>query len=91
MTITVRLDPRVQGIITQLARRQGKTKSAVVREAVQLYASTQKKKVRKTSLYSRISHLIGCVDSGGMNLSQDTGEKFRKILQEKHSRERNPA
>jgi hypothetical protein len=30
-----------------------------------------------------VAHLIGCVDSGGANLSQNTGEKFAKLLREK--------
>lgn len=39
-------------------------------------------KEAKTSTrpYDAIRHLIGCVDSGGMKLSERTGEKFRNLL-----------
>ena len=33
--------------------------------------------------YDLVAHLIGCVDSGGARLSENTGEKFAKLLREK--------
>ena len=45
---------------------------------------SRKRKIReKKRPYDLVAHLIGCVDSGGANLSRNTGEKFSKLLREK--------
>jgi hypothetical protein len=45
-------------------------------------AKQEEKSTEKKRPYDLVAHLIGCVDSGGANLSQNTGEKFAKLLRE---------
>jgi hypothetical protein len=46
-------------------------------------AKQEEKDTGKKRPYDLVAHLIGCVDSGGANLSRNTGEKFSKLLREK--------
>lgn len=77
MPTSVRLDEQTESLVRRLAKRRGATKSEVIREALSGLAKEAKASTRP---YDAIRHLIGCVDSGGMKLSERTGEKFRNLL-----------
>ncbi len=85
--ISVRLDRKTEAWLKRLARQQAKTASEVVRESLALYGR-QEEKIEKagTSLYDRISHLIGIAKGGPRDLSTRSKEHFEKILREKHKR-----
>lgn len=86
MPMSVRLDPETNRAIVRLAKRRGQTKSEVVREAIAILTQ-QTKAVEQKQPYDLIAHLIGCVDSGGARLSENTGEQFADLLREKsHAR-----
>lgn len=83
MPLSVRLDASTERLVEKLARKRRQTKSEVVRDAIGLLAQQEKGANEKKRPYDLIAHLIGCVDSGGANLSEKTGEKFAKLLREK--------
>lgn len=78
MPTSVRLDPKTERALEELATRKSQTKSQVVREAIELLAAEE----RRTP-YEKVSDLIGCVRGGPPDLSEDTGRKFRALLVEK--------
>ncbi|MBI4278529.1 MAG: ribbon-helix-helix protein, CopG family [Armatimonadetes bacterium] len=85
MILSVRLDPQTEALVSRLARRRGQSKSQVVRDAIKALAQMTEKGERK-SAYDRIAHLIGIASGGPPDLSHRTGEKFRKLLQQRRTR-----
>ena len=79
--LNVRIDPQTAAFLERVARERGLSKSEVVRQAL---AKLREKSVRapKRTPYELMAHLIGSGDSGGMNLSDRTGERFARMLQE---------
>lgn len=90
MPVSVRLDAKTETLIVRLARKRRQTKSEVIRDAIDVLAKQEAKSDGKKRPYDLVAHLIGCVDSGGARLSENTGEKFAQLLREKargrHSR-----
>lgn len=82
MPLSVRLDSKTEALVSRLARQRRQTKSEVVRDAIGVLASQNDRQMTKKRPYDLIKHLIGCANSGGANLSENTGEKFTKMLQE---------
>ena len=84
MPLSVRLDPRTEGIVARLARRRRQTRSAVVREAIAAFerepAATPSS---GATAWDAIAHLVGAADSRGDRLSENTGERFRALVQKK--------
>jgi Arc/MetJ-type ribon-helix-helix transcriptional regulator len=83
MPVSVRLDAKTESLIGRLARKRRQTKSEVIRDAIGVLAKQEEKSTEKKRPYDLVAHLIGCVDSRGANLSQNTGEKFAKLLRER--------
>jgi ribbon-helix-helix CopG family protein len=80
MPITVRLDLETESIIKRLARRTGRTKSQVIRDAIRALAKTEEGGIPTGGPYEAFSHVIGCAKGGPPDLSERTGEKFTKLL-----------
>ena len=76
----VRLDTETERLANRLARRKGRTKSAVIREALVALSRAEEETEARTSPYEAIAHLIGCARGGPKDLSERTGEKLRKLL-----------
>ncbi len=87
MTITVRMDPDTEKLLNRLAKTKRTNKSRVVREAIHFLAERQKK-VQRVSAYDLVKDLIGVIDTGGLNLSQDTHKKVSSLIRKKHGRSR---
>ena len=83
MPTTVRLDPETESIIKRLARKTGRTKSQVIRDAIRVLAGSESPTEKVGGPYETIAHLIGCASGGPKDLSERTGEKFRKLLLER--------
>ncbi len=84
--LNVRVDPQTAALVERVARESGLTKSEVVRQAL---ATLRKREARpsRATPYELMAHLIGSWDSGGMRLSERTGERFARMLQEeKHAK-----
>ncbi len=77
---SVRLDAKTESILTTLAKRRGQTKSDVIRDAIEHLAEETRK---PDSAYQRLRAFSGIADSGGRQLSTDTGRRFRQHLEEK--------
>lgn len=85
MPISVRLDDRTERAVRRLAKQGGRTKSDVIREAIATLEEQQKPpSAVATTAYDRLAHLIGGAGSGGRDLSEATGETFRRLLGLKH-------
>jgi len=92
--LNVRIDPETAAFLERFARESGLTKSEVVRQALATLRERHPNATARTP-YELIAHLIGSGDSGGMRLSERTGERFARMLQENknanRTRRRRPA
>src|ERR1700693_1981050 len=79
-TLSIRLDASTASAVDRVAARTGKTKSAIVREALAEYAEKLNKKSPGERPYDKMAPYIGSWDSGGMQLSTRTGQKFTEML-----------
>jgi hypothetical protein len=79
-TLTVRLDARTASTVDRVAAQTGKTKSEIARAAITEYVEKVGKKTQSERPYDKVADLIGIWDSGGMQLSTRTGEKFTEML-----------
>ena len=79
--LNLRVDARTAAFLERVARQSGRTKSEIVREALEAF---RKEETRSKAVVpsETMAHLIGCWDSGGMKLSERTGDRFARLLQE---------
>lgn len=89
MTIGIRLDPATQALIQRLIRSRGQSKPAVIRAAVHALAEAEEPPPGRQRPYERMRHLIGVADSGGLQISEGGGRKFRELLA-RRAHERRP-
>ena len=80
MPTSVRLDPKTESLINRLARKTGRTKSGVIREALIALTRAEVGAESHTRPYEAVAHLIGCARGGPKDLSERTGEKLRRLL-----------
>ncbi|MCU0241291.1 MAG: ribbon-helix-helix domain-containing protein [Vicinamibacteria bacterium] len=78
--LTIRIDAATQRAIERLARKRRVSRSAVVREALQRFATEEPPPTNKNSAYSKVADLIGSVRSGRGDLSENAGARLRDIL-----------
>ena len=80
--LNVRVDPGTASFLDRVARETGRTKSEVVRQALE---NLREQTARRAPVppASAMAHILGCWDSGGMQLSERTGERFAQLLREK--------
>ena len=79
--LNVRIDPELAAWVERAARQTGRTKSEIVREALETLRGRDSRVVSKKPIEA-MAGLIGCWDSGGMRLSERTGERFAQLLKE---------
>ena len=85
MPFSVRLDQDMVNKLTRLAVQSHRRVSDVVREAVEVYlAKADLPEEDAVTAYDRAAHLIGRVDLGPGNRSEDTGRKAAVIVRELH-------
>jgi Arc/MetJ-type ribon-helix-helix transcriptional regulator len=82
---TVRLDIKTETALKRLALRRGQTRSEVIREAINRLAAEEE---APRSAYQRLQPFVGIVDSGGKQLSTETGKRFRDLLKEQSGERR---
>ena len=88
-SLSVRIDARMAALVKRVARERGLSKSEVVRLALATLREGAEQP-SGTPLSVAMAHLIGTGDSGGMQLSERTGERFAKMLSEERKRRRRP-
>jgi Arc/MetJ-type ribon-helix-helix transcriptional regulator len=74
---TVRLDIKTEIALKRLSVRRGQTRSEVIREAITRLATEEEE---PRSAYQRLEAFVGAVDSGGEQLSTETGKRLRELL-----------
>ena len=83
MPLTVRLGPKAERALNALAKRQGQSKSHVVREALEQYEATAASKAGAQSPYDGWVDVIGVVNEGARHGGRTTGEQLTDILRNK--------
>lgn len=86
MPTSVRLDARTEQALARLARNKRASKSAVLREAVEVLARQTRQAESGGGPYQKADNLIGCVSGGPSDLSSRTGAGLRRVLGEKAGR-----
>jgi predicted DNA-binding protein len=88
MPFSLRLDPETEALLRRLAKAQGRSKSAVVREAVEHYGIREApaRDGARTAL-DVVRSFVGIVATGG-HQSEDTHAKYRASLRRKASARR---
>lgn len=81
MPLTVRVDPKTERLIQRLARKRGRSKSEVIRDAIGILAKCAQEQEQAERPYDAVRDLIGSVRGGPSDLSERAGERFRKMLQ----------
>ena len=81
--LSVRLDRKTEELLGRLARKKGRRKSDIVREALLVLADKEALASKPVSPYEALAHLIGTVRGGRPDLSNRTGEAFRRLLEER--------
>jgi hypothetical protein len=77
--LNVRIDAELAALLERVARQTGRTKSEVVRDALETLRERDAQVLRKRPIET-MAGLIGCWDSGGMRLSEHTGKRFAQLL-----------
>lgn len=80
MPFSFRLDPATARKIRRLAAATGRTKSAVVREAMEQYQAERRPAGEAESAYDRLKPFIGVVRFGDAQYSRDTHTKVRAAV-----------
>lgn len=82
MPFSLRLDPETEARIRRLANATGKSRSAVVREAMAQYmVDGEAPSPDAVSTLDRLGAYAGVVGTGGANLSSDTHQKYKASLE----------
>jgi hypothetical protein len=87
--MSVRLDPETERLVNRLAREKKRTKSEIVREAITTLARHETGDRSARPFHEALAHLLGCADSGGARLSEETGRKFTRLVRQR-ARARRP-
>ena len=77
---TVRLDIKTETALKRLSVRRGQTRSEVIREAITRLAQEEEE---PRSAYQRLEAFVGAVDSGGKQLSTETGRHLSELSKER--------
>jgi predicted DNA-binding protein len=80
MPLTVRVDLKTERMLERLARQRGRTKSEVIRDAIDVLAKSVEAQEQAEHPYDKVRDLLGCVQGGPADLSMGTGEAFRRML-----------
>ena len=83
MPTSVRLDPKTERVVRSLARRTGRTRSQVIRDAIHRLAAAESERGNGQMVFEMWRDAIGCAEGGPPDLSERTGERFRSLLRAK--------
>lgn len=86
MVISVRLDTKTERALDRMAKLTGKTRSDLIREAVQQMAARAAQDSEKgPTAYNRLADLIGLVDRGPSDRAARSEEILRRRFAEKRA------
>lgn len=86
MPLTVRIDQKTERLIQRLARKRGRSKSEVIREAIDILAKRAQELERTERPFEAVRDLIGSIRGGPSDLSERTGDRFRRMLEDRPRR-----
>lgn len=86
MPTSVRLDPKTESMLRSIARRTGRSKSQVIREALLRLTEQTSEPVTGRSLYHRIKDLVGISSGGPADLASRSEEYLREIFAGRRNR-----
>jgi predicted DNA-binding protein len=86
MPTSVRLDPETEVLLKRLARRSGRSKSEVLRDALHRMTERAVTKAEEGSVYSLMSDLVGAAKQGPANLARRHKHAYQEALARKHAR-----
>lgn len=86
MPLTVRVDQKTERLIQRLARKRGRSKSEVIRDAIGVLAKQIQGEEETERPYEAVRDLIGSIRGGPSDLSVRTGEHFRRKVHAKQGR-----
>jgi predicted transcriptional regulator len=81
VTVCVRLDQKTLEVLDRLAQVTGKSRSQVIRDAIDRLATEQ---LSGEEPWRVLADVAGCVDLGP--LSEQTGRRFAELLRNRGSR-----
>ena len=80
MPTSVRLDAETESLLRRLARTSGRTKSEIIREALQRMAGSAGEAADAESLYQAVEDLVGSAEEGPEDLAGEHKAHFRDRL-----------
>ena len=80
MPTSVRLDAETESLLRRLARTSGRTKSEIIREALQRMAEGAAEAAEPESLYHALEDLVGIAEDGPEDLAGEHKAHFRDRL-----------
>ncbi|MCC6741239.1 MAG: hypothetical protein IT452_19515 [Planctomycetia bacterium] len=86
MIVSFRPHPRIQAILARLTRESGKTRSAVIEEAIENLDRLRKAQGKDWRPYDDWKHLIGILKGGPPDLATNHKKYFREALMRKRAR-----
>ncbi|MHB8730489.1 MAG: ribbon-helix-helix protein, CopG family [bacterium] len=82
----MRLDPDTEAILRRLARKAGRTKSSIIREAILRMSETHAAPKPGGSLHDQLADLIGVGHGGPSDLASRSEEILRDLFGRRHAR-----
>jgi ribbon-helix-helix CopG family protein len=83
---TVRLDPDTEAILRRLARKTGRTKSSIIREAILRLSEADAAPRPGGSLFDQFADLVGVGHGGPSDLASHSEEILRDLFARRHAR-----
>ncbi len=86
MPTSIRLDPETESAVRRLARKSGRTKSSIIREAIIRMAEAITPPKLGGSLYDRMTDLVGVGHGGPPDLASRSEEVLRTLFSRRRRR-----
>lgn len=86
MPTSIRLDPETESAVRRLARKSGRTKSSIIREAIVRMAEEITPPKPGGSLYDRMTDLVGVGHGGPPDLASRSEEVLRNLFSRRRRR-----
>ncbi len=86
MPTSIRLDQATESAVRRLARKTGRTKSSIIREAILRMAEESARSKPKGSLYDRMVDLVGIGHGGPPDLASRSEEILRSLFARRRKR-----
>ncbi len=80
MPTSVRLDPETESVVRRLARKTGRTKSSIIREAILKMAEDTIRPTSGSTLYDKMADLLGVGHGGPSDLASRSEEILRNVF-----------